>query len=222
MRTSTTCGPSSAPRATGSRRSAASATDSTMPDGAATFGGTDPADQRAQATDARLVRDVRWRLVLWSGLTTLVVLAVLGIALYVSAARTLEDNGVQQVTARTNAIMGALQDPGSRPAGPEYGFIFGGSGTFAMAVDATGRSLGRGPGLPSGLPVRDALGAAVAAQDGKDLRVASLATVDQDARPTAVPIRVLTERVSTPVGDAYIQVVQARTAEQQTLDRIRN
>src|SRR5882672_7562563 len=140
---SITSGPSSAAKATGSRRSAASGTVSTMPDGAASPGTADPADERALGADARLIRNVRWRLVLWSGLTTLVVLAALGIALYVSAARTLEANGIKQLDNRA-AVYLVDHDPRS---GPGQGFAFGGgsSGTFAYIVNDSGQTVGRGP-----------------------------------------------------------------------------
>jgi two-component system sensor histidine kinase CiaH len=183
-----------------------------MPDGAAQPPAKDPVDDRALAEDALLIRGVRWRLVAWSGLTTLIVLAILGIALYASAARTLADNGVRQLDARTAQIADILQNrrPGG-PGGPEYGFIFGGdsSGTFAMAVDAQGNNLTRGPGLPAGLPIMDSVTAAVTT--GRDVRVAQVGTL---------PIRAETERVPTSLGDVYVQVIQDRTAEQQTLDAI--
>jgi signal transduction histidine kinase len=180
-----------------------------MPDAAVQPAGGDPADERALAEDSRLIRGVRWRLVAWSGLTTLLVLAVLGIALYVSAARTLADNGVRQLDFRTSQILEQVANPHPRPGGPEYGFIFGGnsSGTFAMPLDAQGNNLSRGPALPDGLPVMDSLAAAVA--KGTDVRVAQVG---------ALPIRAETTRVTTDVGDIYVQVIQDRTAEQQTLD----
>src|SRR5258708_37695557 len=114
MRTSTTCGRSSAPKAIASRRSAASGTVSTMPDGALAPGTGDPADQRALAVDGRLIRGVRWRLVLWSGLTTLVVLAILGITLYAVAAGSLETAGKKQLDARAQAFR-QHPDPGGGP-----------------------------------------------------------------------------------------------------------
>ncbi len=194
-----------------------------MPDGTASTGAGDPADERAQAADGRLIRGVRWRLVLWSGLTTLIVLAVLGIGLYAAAAQTLEKNGVELVSERMDQIV-TPERPSIRQ-NPEYGFTFGGrtSGTFAIAVDADGNNLqGRGPGgLPAGLPIRGAVTSAEQAADGRDLRLATVQTVDADQRPTTVPIRVLTQRVGTPVGDAYIQVIQDRSTEQQTLDAMR-
>ena len=78
-----------------------------------------------------------------------------------------------------------------------------------MAVDAQGNNLVRGPEPPSGLPVRDSLAAAVAS--GSDVRPAKIGSV---------PIRAMTERVDSPVGTVYVQVIQDRTAEQQTLDSI--
>src|SRR5258708_35391371 len=192
MRTSTTCGRSSAPKAIASRRSAASGTVSTMPDGALAPGTGCLADQRALAVDGRLIRGVRWRLVLWSGLTTLVVLAILGAALYAVAARTLETNGVEQVTNRLGQIVESPGRPGIRPS-PEYGFIFGGnsSGTFAMAVDAEGTNLGRPGPLPAGLPVADGITAAANANDGRDLRLASVSTGDGEGGVAVLPRSVL-------------------------------
>jgi signal transduction histidine kinase len=181
-----------------------------MPDGIGVVGPV-VADEQALVAERRLIRNVRRRLVLWSGLTTLVVLAILGVALYLSAARTLEANGVDQLTTRTNRIVDVIENPQQRPAGPEYGFIFGGnsSGTFAWAFDANGNPIVRGPGLPDGLPIRDSLNAAVAT--GSDIRPAMVGNL---------PIRTMTQHVSTPIGDVYIQVIQDRTAEQQTLDAI--
>jgi signal transduction histidine kinase len=178
-------------------------------DGVAASAG-DRADAEAIATDNRLIRTVRWRLVLWSGLSTLVVLLVLGFAMYWVAATTLQANGVQQLTSRANQITDAIQNPRGRP-GPEYGFIFGGnsSGTFAMAVDAAGNNLARGQILPDGLPVQASLAAAVAG--GSDVRPATIGDL---------PIRAMTERIDSPIGTIYIQVIQDRTAEQQTLDAL--
>ena len=182
-----------------------------MPDGAAAPRIGDPADERALAADGRLIRSVRWRLVLWSGLTTLVVLAVLGIGLYLSAANTLEVKGVALLSERLDSVVFALDHPRDRPGGPEYGFTFGGdsSGTYAIAVDAEGKNLTRGT-LPTGLPVMASLTAAV--QGDRDIRTATVGTL---------PARALTQRVTTPVGDVYIQVIQDRSTEQATLDAMR-
>lgn len=183
-----------------------------MPDGAPvrTTGGGDPADQRALAADGRLIRDVRLRLVLWSGLSTLLVLVVLGMALYLTTRQSLRASGVAILSDRTTQIVDVLENPRGRP-GPEYGFIFGGdsSGTFAIPLDGDGNVLTRGVGLPSGIPVRDSLSAAIAG--GEDIRESTIGTL---------PIRTMTERASTPVGDVYVQVIQNRSDEQRTLDTI--
>jgi signal transduction histidine kinase len=170
----------------------------------------DPADERAVAADGRLIRDVRIRLVLWSGLSTLLVLLVLGIALYWTARQSLRAGGIAILTDRTTQIVDVLENPRGRP-GPEYGFIFGGdsSGTFAIPLDEDGTVLTRPVGLPKGIPVRDSLSAAVAG--GEDIRESTIGTL---------PIRTMTERATTPVGDVYVQVIQNRSDEQRTLDTI--
>ena len=184
-----------------------------MPDGAVSPRTGDPADERALAADGRLIRGVRWRLVFWSALSTLVVLAVLGAALYGTVARSLESTGVQVLTDRTNQIVDVLQDPRGRP-GPEYGFIFGGdsSGTYAFAVDANGTNVTRGiQQLPAGLPVDGSIPATV--QSGSDLRSVTVGNV---------PVRSMTERASTPIGVYYVQVIQDRSAELRTLATMLN
>ncbi len=183
-----------------------------MPDGAASTLGGDPADQRALATDGRLIRGVRWRLVLWSGLTTLVVLALLGVALYVVAARTLEGNGIKQLESRA-ASFRTQRDP---RVGPDQGFSFGGgsSGTFALIAGSDGEPLVFGPRMPvipDGLPFEAGIDAARSA--GTDVRVA---TID------GTPFRIRTEQADSSLGTVYIQTIQDRTAEQQTLDAIRS
>ncbi|MBA2382831.1 MAG: HAMP domain-containing histidine kinase [Chloroflexi bacterium] len=181
-----------------------------MPDGAATSLGGDPADQRALAADGRLIRNVRWRLVLWSGLTTLVVLAILAIALYAVASGTLEVNGIKQLEARAAAFR-QHPEPGG---GPGQGFAFGGSssGTFALLADDTGEpvAIGRPVLVPDGLPVIAGIDAA--RSTGTDFRVVTV---------TDTSIRVRTEAIRSRIGKLYIQVIQDRTAEQQTLDAIR-
>ena len=81
-----------------------------MPDGvpvAAEHGPGDTADADALAADGRLIRRVRWRLVAFSGGTTLLVLVVLGIVLYLS-----QDEGLHWSDAIT--VRAAADQPGSR------------------------------------------------------------------------------------------------------------
>jgi two-component system sensor histidine kinase CiaH len=183
-----------------------------MPDGASAAGSHDSAESEALATDGRLIRRVRWRLVAWSGLSTLAVLVVLGAALYLIAARTLEAQGIKHLDDRIAEIRGVrpdLDDPG-------LGFIFGGpgSGTFAMILDEAGRPIMTGPGhraqiIPDFLPVDSGL--AAAATSSRDVRVVTVRNT---------PLRVLTERAETDIGPVYLQVIGDRTTEQITLNAI--
>lgn len=183
-----------------------------MPDGARAEGVHDAAEREALATDGRLIRHVRWRLVAWSGLTTLAVLLVLGVVLYLVAARTLETQGLKHLDDRIAEIRGVrpdLDDPG-------LGFIFGGpgSGTFAMILDVTGQPINTGPGhrpqvIPAGLPVEAGLQAA--ATSNRDVRLVTVKTT---------PLRVLTEKAQTDIGPVYLQVIGDRTTEQATLNAI--
>jgi signal transduction histidine kinase len=181
-----------------------------MPDGVMPPTETTSPELAAEATDARLVRHVRQHLVLWSGGTTLVVLLVLGIALYLAVAGSLASSGVAQLEAGMavpRAILtGQRPDPGDSSP---YGFQFG-SPTFAFALDGQDRLVGgpRDLHLPKGLPDADAI--AASRVNGQDLRTS---TVSQ------IPVRLLTETFQGVQGITFtVQVVQDRTAEQQTLD----
>ena len=178
-----------------------------MRDGVST-GEKDTADLDALAADNRLIRRVRWQLVAWSGFTTLLVLVVLGAALYLIAARTLEDRGNQQLMARADAFR---EHPDPRGSG--FGFSFGGnsSGTIALLADNNGEALNLGPGgpgfLPPGFPVESGIDAARTA--GVNVETTQI---------SGVPIRVRTERANSPIGTVFIQIIQDRTTEQATLD----
>ena len=179
-----------------------------MPDGAAVAGANDAAETEILASDGRLLRRVRWRLVAWSGLSTLAVLVVLGAALYLIAARTLEMQGIRQLDNRIDDLRGIRPDIDE----PGLGFIFGGagSGTFAMVLNEEGKSVTRRPQpIPEGLPIQSSIDACASSK--RDVRLATVS----DA-----PLRVLTERVETTVGPVYLQVVGDRTTEVTTLNAI--
>ncbi|HEX4897581.1 MAG TPA: ATP-binding protein, partial [Candidatus Limnocylindrales bacterium] len=180
-----------------------------MPDGVPSqLTAPDAAEAEALAAEGDLVRRVRWRLVAWSGLSTLVVLFVLGAALYLVAARTLEDQGLRQLDDRVAELRGIRPDIDE----PGLGFRFGGggSGTFAMVLDADGRAIGRRPpAIPTGLPIQASIDAA--AVSARDVRLATV----QD-----VPLRVLTERIDTTIGPIYVQVIADRRTERDTLAAI--
>jgi two-component system sensor histidine kinase CiaH len=161
----------------------------------------------AAADDAELLRNVRRRLILWSGGTTLVVLVVLGALLYVAVGRSLAAAGERQLQDRAATVHRFLdQSPGGRLP---LGFLFGGgsAGTFAYVVGPNGQVFGPPQELPTGLPNDESVDAARAS--GMDVRTSEI----QD-----VPIRVRSEEVETGGGSFVVQVVQDRTSEQRTLD----
>lgn len=168
-------------------------------------------EREADAADARTLRRVRWRLVLWAGGSMLAVLFILGTILYGAVARSLEASGLAALEARAAAIVDLLEDP-RRPL--QVGLAFGGrgSGTFALLLRPDGRPLVLpGMPLPAGLPDREAATAALA--DGRDVRT---------VRIEDVPVRILSERITgRRLGDLILQVVGDRTAEQRTLDVLR-
>ena len=169
-------------------------------------------DQQARQGDARLVRGVGWRLVLFSGGTTLLILLVLGGLLYLRVTSSLEATGILQLQARADSLtqfLGGSDNPGN---GPPTGLIFGGgsSGTFAVIVTADGRRVGDlDDAIPTGLP--NAASVAAALSTGRDVR---------DSFLGGVPIRMLSVTATSRIGTAVIQVVQDRTDEQKTLDVI--
>ena len=183
---------------------------------------SDAAEAAAAAGDARLVRSVRWRLLAWSGGTTLLVLLVLGVALYLTVAKTLEANGIAVLDGRASQIVSAVTH--ERPAGdrPPTDFLFGGGGTFAIIVAPDGTTVGPPQfSVPSGLPDRDAITSATASRDGRDVRVRTVSFEGfGGAGATDVPVRQLTASGQSTSGTFYVQVLQDRTAEARTLDSI--
>ena len=178
----------------------------------------------SEAADSRLVRHVRRNLVLWSGGTTLVILLVLAVALYLAVASSLASTATAQLDSRFDQVRSSLtgQRPDPDDSGP-YGFLFGGggSGTIALAVDAGNQVLApRGFHVPPGLP--DMAGVAAARANGRDVRNASL--TGQSFGPggsttqVSTPVRILTENVALTAGPTYtVQIIADRIAEDRTL-----
>jgi len=182
----------------------------------------DEAELAASATDARLVRDVRWRLVAWSGGSTLLVLLILGIALYVSVASSLAASSQAVLTDRAEDLAAQLRGEPPTAGGPGFDFLFGG-GTFGIAVDPRGQVYGpRQFGLPTGLPDTDAVTSANT--HGSDVRTTTVTFEElgpgESTREVAVPVRQLTVPVDTATGRWAVQVIQDRSTEQQTLENI--
>ena len=127
-----------------------------MRDGAPSSEG-DAADQEALSADGRLVRRVRWQLVAWSGFSTLLVLVVLGAALYL----------VDGPDPRRPRQPGQLDRPGRRlPRAPGSGTARARGSASAAAVpgrsrmltDDDGEPLGRGSFfMPDAFPIEEGI-----------------------------------------------------------------
>lgn len=181
--------------------------------------------------DAALVRRVRWRLLAWSGGTTLVALVVLGALLYTAVAWSLASTGEEQLRDRARDIAiglemraggvaiggGATSAPGVPPGNVIVeraevpGLVVGGptSGTFGFITNvSSGDVLGGAPPifqsvLEGGADILEH------ARNGEEtIRSASV---------RGTPVRLLAMPVT--IGDTLllIQVVGDRTAEVNTL-----
>jgi signal transduction histidine kinase len=169
-----------------------------------------------QPGDARLLTRVRWRLVAWSAGSTLVLLLVLGTALYLSVNASLSAAGTTQLEAQARGLRGFLErlPPGTEPGGeghegppigrPEFGGP--GSGTISIVLDEDGDFVGATPIDATDLPV--AAGLAASTTGHTDVRLATV---------KGAPVRVLTETVAVGNITHVVQVIQDRTAEERTL-----
>jgi two-component system sensor histidine kinase CiaH len=170
------------------------------------------------AADARLMRRVRRRLVAWSAGSTLVLLLILGSALYFSVDASLAASGVAQLDQQAAAVRGFVTRAGGQgPPGPGGGghrdppigraeFGGPGSGTISIVLDSAGSFVGGEPSDPTGLPV--AAGVDAARAGAVDVRLASV---------NGAPVRVRSEKVTVSGEPRIIQVIQDRTAEERTL-----
>ena len=195
-----------------------------MSDGVAEDPRDDGAEQAALAGEYRLIRRTRWRLVLWSGVSTLVVLLVLGAALYAAVENTLVSASVSQLAARVDPVVASLSgqvDPENgagtgAPTSP-FGFEPGRGNIFLFAFDASGNQvqLNRQPTVAlAGMPEPGGLAAALAAPSGRDVR-----EVDVTLGTSVFPARLMTQRfVYQADGQTYfLQALQDRSVEVSTL-----
>jgi signal transduction histidine kinase len=177
-----------------------------------------PIRQAVQPGDARLLRGVRWRLVAWSAGSTLILLLVLGTALYVAVQSSLASASrarLQQQADDVSRFLSRLppgglhqprqHDPDDPPIGsPQFGGP--GSGTITLVVDAAGHFAGGDPEDSTDLPVSDGVQAALVGST--DVRLASVG---------GDPVRVLSQPVEVQGEQLAIQVIVNRTDEQRTL-----
>jgi len=194
-----------------------------MADGTRADATDDAAEREALEDEARLIRRTRLRLVAWSGLSTLVVLLILGGALYAAVASTLAGASVASLEQRVDPWVGRLtgrQRGDDDGGGPSFGFQPGAGNTFLFAFDNAGQpvQLGRERVVVlEGMPETGSLDAARVAPDGRDVR-----TVDVTFGATTFPARLLTQRF-TYEQDAqtyFLQALQDRSTEVQTLQSL--
>ena len=200
-------------------------------------GPADSVDAGAAEGDARLVRAVRWRLVLFSGGSTLLLLVVLATALYASVANSLASASIGQLRARADLTAHAIQT-GHQGPGPgddlPTGFAFGGgtAGTFVMVVSKDGKVLAspREFAAPQGLPVTTALSTGPDAKP--DIRTVT-ASFTGPGGTTAEDVEVRVYTTATTVAPdlatllgipqsqpVYVEVVQDRSTEAETLEAL--
>lgn len=158
--------------------------------------------------DARLLRGVRWRLVVWSGGSTFAVLVLLGIAAYLVVAASLAASSEQQLRTRLDEIQrraAGAPPPGDTPTGQR----FGGStaGTFALIVGPDNRVAGQF--RPTGLP--NWAGVAAARAGRQDVQVTDAG---------GVPVRILSAPLLVNGATFTVQVAQDRTTELRTLETL--
>src|SRR3954453_2645865 len=114
-----------------------------MADGARTASRDDGAEQALLADEARLLKRTRWRLLAGGGISTLLVLLLLAVALYAAVARTLESASVAQLDARVDPLVSFLEGDQRGPGdGPDRGgFVLGGGNTFLYLFDEQGHNI---------------------------------------------------------------------------------
>src|SRR3954463_15396823 len=197
-----------------------------MADGAPPGRRADGAEPPPLADEARLLKRTRWRLVAWSGISTLLVLLLLAVALYAAVARTLESASVAQLDARVDPLVSFLEGDQRGPGdGPDRGgLVLGGGNTFLYLFDEQGHNIRLGPGgqvAPAGLPVNAGIAAAKVSPDGQAVRTSTL-QIQAANQSATVPIRIMTERVTAQADNNqyFVQALVDRTTEVPTLNAL--
>jgi signal transduction histidine kinase len=172
--------------------------------------GTTREAKLASAGDGRLLRNVRWRLAAWSGVITLAILVVLGLALYWTTASNLASATESALSSRARIVDDALH---KTFPGPDLyrniGLAIGGPASGTIAVIVTPQNLAVMPrdAPTQNLPVTSAV-ADVRGSGKPEMRELSLG---------GSSARMLTQPVDLPDGRYVVQVVAFRTAEESTL-----
>jgi signal transduction histidine kinase len=164
--------------------------------------------------DSVLLRRTRLRLMLWSGGLTLLVLLILGGAVYLTVSRALAASGTAVLQDRAADVGRFVSGPGPgpRPGHSPIGVSFGGrgSGTLAIVVQPDGTVLGIGEDdALQGLP--DEAGIAAAKEGRNDVRTADV---------EEIPVRILSQPVERDDGVYVVQIVGERLSEQRLLQAL--
>ncbi len=164
--------------------------------------------------ESALLRRTRLRLMLWSGGLTLVVLVILGGAVYLTVSRALAAGGEAVLRDRAGDVARFVSGPGpgQRPGRSPIGVSFGGrgSGTLAIVVQPDGTVLGVDTESElEGIP--DESGIAAAREGLVDVRTAQLGEI---------PVRILSRAVRRGDGTYVVQIVGERLSEQRLLDAL--
>lgn len=184
-------------------------------------GGRGPRDAagEANADDARLIRRVRWRLALWSGGATLVIIVALGATVLAALNDTLARAGITQLDERVGLVEDflAVTEEASRLPPLELYFGGPGSGTFAFLAPAGMEPLRPRDVEPPTDPNAD--GIAAAWERERDVRTESRDGVSW--RFLSVVGHQQLDLAGIPDGSRYvIQVVQDRSAEQRAIETL--
>jgi signal transduction histidine kinase len=153
--------------------------------------------------DTALLRRTRLRLVAWSGGLTLLLIVLLGGAVYWAVAHSLESRGASLLADRATEVARSL-GRGGRMSG--LGMAFGGrtSGTVALVVAPDGSPLGDVQVNVAGLPDQAGATAARAAASGTDVREITVADT---------PVRVYSLAISRGGQTYVVQVIGERESE---------
>ncbi len=204
-----------------------------MPDAATPAPATEP---RGEVADARLVHRVRWQLIGWSAGSTLVVLVVLGVAIYAAVAATLASASESLLQDRANLVVGQSAGAATPPVtgggtivGGAPGTVEGGPGivsrrTGILGADGTVTVVENAglPGLAVGGPYSGTLAMVLPADPGAPVGPSSGESVDPEGLAIAagggtavretmldgVPVRVLSMPMPVPAGGGPNGILQ--------------
>jgi signal transduction histidine kinase len=180
------------------------------------------------AVDAPVLRRTRRRLIAWSAGSTLVVLLILGFAIYAATATSLAAGGTAQLQARIDLLAGGGFPVQTGPATPtigvtldprQQGLVIGGdaSGTIGLAVEPGSDGLiptgMAGVGIVEGGPVLDP----VVLDADQQAAVEAGRTIVLETTFASAPVRVMVASVPALDGPATVMVIGDRTAELDTL-----